>query len=137
MPDDPAPSRVVIGVSDSDVTAIRKLRLREGVARFLHSWWAPLISGVAGLTTGAALKISSGNDAVYDYTEGDSYPYAPAVVGLSSSLRRGADRRSIVFAVSIVVFILAFIAGIGTGDALDGESPLGVTTRYGVYHERR
>jgi hypothetical protein len=135
MSDDPAPSRVVIGVSDSDVTAIRKLRLREGVARFLHSWWAPLISGVAGLTTGAALKISSSNDA--DYTEGDSYPYAAAVVGLSSSLRRGADRRSIVLAVSIVVFILAFIAGIGTGDALDGESPLGATTRYGVYHERR
>ncbi|MDH3365450.1 MAG: hypothetical protein OEM29_05550 [Thermoplasmata archaeon] len=133
MHDELRKSCKAIDMSELEVAAIKKLRFRERIVRFLCSWWAPLISGVAGFASGAAMMLASGDKETYEYT---SYPYAAAVVGLSMSRRQGDDKRSIMLAVSIVVFVLTFIAGIGFGDAASGESQLGVTPRYGTYYER-
>ena len=130
MVDEFSRSHGIIGVSESDVAALRKLRLRERIGLFLYRWWAPLASGATGLATGAALMLAEGGRSSEELT--DSYPYAAAARGLHASSSRSTSRTSIVLALSVVAFAISFIAGIGVGGAASGESELGIVTRYGV-----
>ena len=121
----------MIGLDDSDVSAIRNLRTRERIARFLYRWWAPMASGMAGFAGGAALVIAAGEKSTEEYTS--SYPYAAGMIGLSASCLRSRDQKIIVIALSVVAFAISFIAGVGVGNVVDGGGELGVVTKYGTY----
>ena len=41
-----------LGVTSRDISAVKKVRSREGFAGFLRSWWVPIASSVAGLVAG-------------------------------------------------------------------------------------
>ena len=137
--DESGNTRASIGLTDSDVSAIRKLRARERIGRFFRLWWVPLISGILGFAGGVALTLAAGDRNADDYV--NSYPYAMGAVGLSALMsEQGVGRRGAAFklsVISIVAFAIAFVAGIGVADVFAGEGDLGLTTRYGVHDAGR
>ena len=116
-----------LGVTAKDVSAVKKVRSRERLADFLRSWWVPIAASVAGLVAGLAPMLALEGKAA------STYPYAAAMAS-GAMATTAASRKPVGFwlLVAVPVFLFAFIAGLGIGDAVNGDSQFGVGTFYGV-----
>lgn len=116
-----------LGVTAKDVSAIKTARSRERLVGFLRSWWVPIASSVAGLVAGLAPMLALEGKAA------STYPYAAAMVS-GAMATTATSRKPVGFwlLVAVPVFLFAFVAGLGIGDAVNGDSQFGVGTFYGV-----
>ncbi len=116
-----------LGVTARDVSAIKKVRSRERLVGLLRSWWIPIASSVAGFVTGFVPMFALEGKAA------STYPYAAATVS-GAMATTAASRKPAGFwlLVAVPVFLFAFIAGLGIGDAVNGDNQFGFGTYYGV-----
>jgi len=116
-----------LGVTAKDISAIKTVRSRERLIGFSRSWWVPIASSVAGLVAGLTPMLALEEEKV-----ASTYPYAAAMA--SAAMATSTSRKPVGFwlLVAVPVFLFAFIAGLGIGDAVNGDSQFGVGTYYGV-----
>ena len=116
-----------LGITAKDISAIRAVRSREKLVRFLRSWWIPIASSVAGLVAGLAPMLALEEEQI-----AATYPYAAAMVSAAMATPTSRKPAGFWLMLSVPVFLIAFMAGLGIGDVLSGDSQFGTVTKYGV-----
>jgi hypothetical protein len=61
-----------------------------------------------------------------------TYPYAAAMVSAAMATPTSRKPAGFWLMLAVPVFLIAFMAGLGIGDVLSGDSQFGTVTKYGV-----